>query len=232
MKPIALLRIAIVTALIAAIVAAIIFLPTPQCLHRLFAWIKGLGPWGALFLIALYVAFCVLLLPGSVLTTTAGFMFGAFWGAVASSLGATLGAMAAFLLGRFALQGWLEGKLATHPRFLAIDRAIGEQGFKIVFLVRLATIVPYDLTSYLFGVTKVRWGRFLLGTWLGRLPEIVVFAYLGSTAKNLADVASGRIAVDGGKQFLMWLGLAAMVAVAIMVARIARRALRESVNGK
>jgi len=54
----------------------------------------------------------------------AGFMFGMTWGTVTSSLGATLGAMAAFLIARVMLQGRIEHRLATHPNFLRIDRAI------------------------------------------------------------------------------------------------------------
>ena len=81
----------------------------------------------------------------------------------------------------------------THPRFFAIDRAIGGQGFKIVLLTRLCSLFPYDLMSYVFGLSEVPLSRYVLATWLGRLPEIVVWAYIGSNAKNLSDLSPAKL---------------------------------------
>ena len=135
----------------------------------------------------------------------------------------------AFLVSRTIGRQWLEGELLAHPRLLAIDRAIGRQGFRIVLLARLCSLFPYDLMSYVFGLTRVSPGKYVLATWLGRLPEIIVWAYLGANAKNLSDLAAGRIQSGIGAQILLWLGLAATVAVAIVLAEISRRALHEAV---
>jgi len=178
----------------------------------------------------LYVIVCLLFLPGSALTLAGGFMFGMAKGIAAASLGATLGAAAAFLISRAIGRQWLERRLMTHPRVFAIDRAIGYQGFKIVFLTRLCTLFPYDLMSYIFGLSEVPLSRYVLATWLGRLPEIVIWAYLGSNAKNLSDLVAGKIDAGIGVQILLWLGLIAMVAVAIIIAKIAGRVLREAVD--
>jgi uncharacterized membrane protein YdjX (TVP38/TMEM64 family) len=152
------------------------------------------------------------------------------WGAVTASLGATLGATAAFVAGRFLVREYVEGGILDHPRFLAIDLAIDGQGFTIVLLTRLCSFFPYGLMSYLFGLTKVPLGRYVVATWLGRLPDILLFSYLGSTAKNLADLAAGK--VEGGieRRVLLGVGLVAMIAVAVLIAQIARRALRDAVD--
>lgn len=86
--------------------------------------------------------------------------------------------------------------------------------------------------SYLFGLTKVPLGRYVLATWLGRLPEILLFSYLGSTAKSLADLAAGN--VEGGieQEILLGLGMLAMIAVAVLIVQIARRALRDAVDSQ
>ena len=76
-----------------------------------------------------------------------------------------------------------------------------------MLLVRLCSLLPYDLMSYALGLTKVSFGRYLLGTWLGRLPEIVLWAYIGSTAKTLADVFSGRVQPGIGGRILLGLGI-------------------------
>ena len=126
------------------------------------------------------------------------------------------------------IRGWVEHRLLAHPGFLAIDRAIGRQGFKIVLWVRLSSFFPYDLVSYLFGLTKVSLGRYVLATWLGRLPETLFCAYLGSAAKSLADLAAGKVEAGVGKQVLLGLELLAMMVTAVLVARIARTALRDA----
>ena len=226
----AILRIGLAVTLVAAIAAGLIVLPTPQYLTRLLEWIQCQGTWGLIFLVVLYAVICLFFLPGSVLTLAAGFMFGMVRGTIAASLGAALGATAAFLLARAMVRGWIEHRLATHPKFLALDRAIGDQGFKIVLLTRLCSLFPFDLTSYLFGLTNVPLGRYVAATWLGRLPEILVWAYVGSMAKSLADLAAGKVEFGIENELLFGLGLVAMVAVAVVVAHIARKAIRDVVE--
>ncbi len=228
MKPATAIRIVVAVAILAAVVASLTFLPLQEYLTWFLEGIQGLGVWGAVLFVLLYVLVCLLFLPGSVLTMAAGFMFGLFWGTAAASLGATLGATAAFLVGRFMVRGWMEHRLVAHPAFLAIDRAIGRQGFKIVLWIRLSSLFPYDLVSYLFGLTRISLGRYVLATWLGRLPETLFCAYLGSAAKSLADLAAGKAQAGIGNQLLWGLNLLAMIVVAVLVARIARTALRDA----
>lgn len=211
-------------------VASLTCLPLAEYVQQLLEWIQGLGVLGPVALVVFYALVCLFLLPGSVLTLAAGFMFGMVWGTVCASLGATLGATAAFIVGRFLIRGWIERRLMIHPGFLAVDRAIGSQGFKIVLLVRLCSLFPYDLMSYLFGLTKVPLGRYVVATWLGRLPETLLFAYLGTTAKSLADLVAGKVAMGVTKEILLGLGVLAMIAVTVSIAHIARQALHDVVD--
>ena len=224
------MRIGLAAVLAAAIVASLFFLPVQDCFQRCIEWIHGLGAWGVVLFVAIYVVVCLVFLPGSALTLAGGYLFGTAMAIAAASLGATLGAVAAFFIGRAIGRQWLEGKLPAHPRLLALDRAIGRQGFRIVALVRLCSFFPYDLMSYLFGLTRVSAGKYILATWLGRLPEIVVWAYLGSNAKEWSDVVTGKAQSGLGEQILLWLGLAATVAVVVVLAEISRRALHEAVG--
>ena len=194
------LWIALGVAFLLVIAADLATLPVPEYFGFLLEQIRSLGAWGPAAVVGLYVIVCLCLLPGSALTLAAGFLFGMIWGTATASLGATLGATAAFLIARSIGRGWIERRLATHPQFRRIDRAIGGQGFKIVFLTRLCSLLPYDLTSYGFGLTDVSLGRYIVATWLGRLPETLVWAYIGSTTKKLADLASARshLAPGGG----------------------------------
>jgi uncharacterized membrane protein YdjX (TVP38/TMEM64 family) len=224
------LRIGLATALVAAIVASLVFLPTPQDIARFLEWIEGLGAWGLVLLIVMDAIVCLLCLWASVVTLAAGFLFGIVWGTIAALVGATVGATMAFLMARAVLRDWIERRLTTHPKFRAIDRAIADQGFRVVLLTRLCSLFPYNLMSYVFGLTNVSLGRYVLATLLGRLPETLAFAYVGWTAKSLADLAAGKVEIGIVQEMLLGLGLVAMVAVAVVIAHIARKALREAVD--
>jgi uncharacterized membrane protein YdjX (TVP38/TMEM64 family) len=226
------LRIALAAGLLALIVAGVALLPVQQYLKSFLEWIGRLGPWAPVFLVAFDAAVCLLCLPGSAVTLVAGFLWGTAGGSVVASLGATLGAAAAFLISRLLLRGWIERRLAGHPAVSAVDRAIGSEGFRIVLLVRLCSLLPYDLMSYALGLTKVSLRRYLLGTWLGRLPEIVLWAYIGSTAKSLADVSAGKVQAGIGGRILLGLGITAMIAATLVLSQIARKALRDVLDPK
>jgi len=183
-----------------------------------------------LIIIAGYVVACVFFLPGLVLTVGTGFVLKTLWGTVTVSIGSTLGACAAFLVGRTVARKWVEAKLAGDPRFAAVDRAVGREGFKIVLLTRLSPVFPFNLLNYGYGLTKVSFGHYALASWIGMLPWTVVFVYSGAGLGSLAEVAEGAQRQTTAERVLFWLGLAVAVGVAVFVARVARRALKEAVS--
>ena len=223
------LRRAILLLLALIVVGVLLFLPVREYSRVLLQWTQSLGFWGYLVLIVAYVAATVLFLPGSILTLAAGFLFGVVAGSVVVSIGSTLGASAAFLVGRYLARARIERKVAGSPRFSAIDAAVGREGFRIVLLTRLSPVFPFNLLNYLFGLTRVRFGPYALASWLGMIPGTVMYVYLGSTAKDLAQVFSGQVAGGAGIQILKIAGLAATVVVTVLVTRIARRALKQTV---
>ena len=135
-------------------------MPLPHYFKWFLLEIKNLGPWGAVVFVALYAIVCLCFLPGSALTLAAGFMFGMFWGARRLRSGPRWRDRR-LLIARTVGRRWFERRLATHPVFLRIDHAIGGQGFKIVLLTRLCSLLPYDLTSYAFGLIDVPLGRYV-----------------------------------------------------------------------
>jgi uncharacterized membrane protein YdjX (TVP38/TMEM64 family) len=224
------LRSILAVVVLAAIIASLAFLPAQQYLNSFTEWIHGLGFWGVCIFVVVYMLVCLVLLPGSVLSVVGGFLFGLLGGIVMASLGATLGATAAFIIARVIVRDWIEHRLASHPKFCAVDRAVATQGFKIVLLVRLCSLLPYDLSSYLFGFTKISMGRYVLATWLGRLPEVFIWTYVGTTAKSLSDVASGTIELGVGRQVFLGVGVFTMMIVTLVLANVARKALRETIT--
>lgn len=210
--------------------AAVAFLPIERYLVALLEWVRGVGLWGAVVLGAAYVPASVLFVPGAILTLGAGFLFGVLLGTVVVSIGSTLGATAAFLVGRTFAREWVASKVKANPRFGAIDRAVGRQGFKIVFLTRLSPVFPFNLLNYAYGITDVRLRDYFLASWIGMLPGTVMYVYLGSAAQNLAALVAGRVEGGMARQVLFAVGLLATIAVTVYVTRLARRALREAAS--
>jgi uncharacterized membrane protein YdjX (TVP38/TMEM64 family) len=235
------IRAAVAVALVAVLAASIVILTVPvyrsEFNARLTGFLEamqGLGPWGPIIVGAAFIPACLSFLPGSPLTLFGGFAFGQTFGGLAAvvtciSAGSTLGATAAFLVGRSVARDWIEKKVAAFPRFQALDAAVAEQGFKIVLLARLSPAFPFNVLNYAFGLTRVSLRDYVLASWIGMLPGTILYAYLGSTVGALADVVAGRIEKSPAQQALFYAGLAATLAVTILVTRIAKRSLARAV---
>src|SRR5438093_8494527 len=215
-----------------AVAAVLRFLPVNQWLLGFVAWIRGAGTAGmAIFLVA-YVVACVLLLPGLVLTLGAGFAYGVAVGVPLVWVSANLGAAVAFLLGRTLARERIGARVAGNPRFAAIDRAVGREGFKIVLLTRLSPAFPFNLLNYAYGLTRVTFRDYVVGSLIGMIPGTAMYVYLGSLVTSVTQLSSGAPSGGAAKQALTWVGVAATVAVTLMLTRIARRALDEVTAGE
>ncbi len=182
--------------LLVVLATAVALLPVREILISLLGRIESVGAWGPVLLAGVYAAACVLFVPGSVLTLGAGFLFGVVRGTIAVSVGSVVGATTAFLVGRTLLRGWIEKRIAANPRYQAIDRAVGKEGFKIVLLVRLSPVFPFNLLNYAFGLTKISLPQYVLASWIGMLPGTLMYVYLGSALESLAEVAAGTPSDD------------------------------------
>ena len=219
--------------LVVALLAALVTLGREAAglLPRFAAWVDGLGPWGPVAFVAGYVVATVAFVPGSLLTLGAGAIFGLVRGTVFVLAGATLGASAAFLVSRYLARGAVERRLAGNARFAAIDRAVGAQGRKIVILLRLSPVVPFNLLNYALGLTRVRFRDFVIAS-VGMLPGTLLYVYYGKVAGDVARLAGGEGVPRGAGYYgVLGLGLAATVLVTTIVTRTARRALEEATSG-
>ncbi|KAG1331765.1 putative membrane protein [Cocos nucifera] len=165
-----LFRISLLLLLVAAIVTAFATLPMEKILKDFLVWIKrNLGPWGPLVLAVAYIPLTVLAVPASILTLGGGYLFGLPVGFIADSIGATVGATAAFLLGRTIGRPYVISKLKDYPKFQAVAIAIQRSGFKIVLLLRLVPLLPFNMLNYLLSVTPVGIGQYIMASWLGMM---------------------------------------------------------------
>lgn len=201
-----------------------------QSVPRFAEWVASLGFWGPLVFILGYAVATVAFIPGSLLTLAAGAIFGLLYGTIYTFFGATLGAAAAFLVARYAARSAVERKIAGNPRFDAVDRAVSREGFKIVALLRLSPVFPFNLLNYSLGLTRVRFLDYLLASF-AMLPGTLLYVYYGKAAGSLAAVAAGAEVEKGAEQWIfLGVGLLATVVVTTFITRLARRALAREIG--
>ena len=222
-------RIALAVAIVGAIGAAIAVLPIRDLATRLIAAVHSAGVAGALGYAAVYVVTTVLLVPASILTVGAGFLYGPLWGTALVAPAAVTAATIAFLLARGWARPWVQRRIAGDRRFRAIDTAIGDRGLRIVTLLRLSPLFPFMLLNYVIGLTRVTLGRYVLGTAVGMLPATFLYVYLGSLITRVSDLGTEDASTGGLRRTAFWVGLAAALLVTLYVTRIARRALAREV---
>jgi uncharacterized membrane protein YdjX (TVP38/TMEM64 family) len=194
-------------------------------------WVEGLGALGPIVFILGYVLATVAFIPGSILTLASGAIFGLLEGTIYVFIAAVLGSTLAFLIARHGARSAIEKRIEGDARFLAIDRAVGGEGRKIVFLLRLSPVFPYNLLNYGLGLTQVRLVDYVMAS-LGMLPGTLLYVYTGKLVGDVAAIAGGVQTERGaGEWTLLVVGLAATLAVTLYVTRIAREALGRATDG-
>jgi uncharacterized membrane protein YdjX (TVP38/TMEM64 family) len=209
-----------------AVVLAVRYFHVQDLLKAALDWIGKLGPWGPVIFAGLYVVATVFFIPGSVLTLGAGAVFGVALGVVCVSISAILGATAAFLVGRYLARDAIARRFEKNEKFAAIDRAVADEGWKIVLLTRLSPVFPFTLLNYAFGLTRVKLSHYVLASWIGMIPGTVLYVYLGS----LVNVGAGQRQRTTGEWVLYGVGLLATVIVTVFVTRLAKAALAKKIG--
>ncbi|TVQ37023.1 MAG: TVP38/TMEM64 family protein [Spirochaetaceae bacterium] len=205
-------------------------LDAPRHLHSALLWVDGLGLWGPVVYVLIYILICVLLIPGSILTLGAGAVFGVVRGSIYTSVGSTLGATIAFLVGRFLLRDWVRQRVESSPRLVAVDEAVGREGAKIVFLLRMSPLVPFSISNYVYGLTRVKTSSYVLASWAGMIPGTVMYVYIGSLARRLAELGAAGRSTTPMEWALYVFGLIATIVATARVTVVAKRALNRSVG--
>jgi uncharacterized membrane protein YdjX (TVP38/TMEM64 family) len=180
--------------------------------------VHGLGALAPVAFVAAYIVVTICMLPAFVLTMAGGAVFGVLEGSVLVFIGSTIGALIAFTLGRTILRDRVAEQVRKNETLTVIDRVIGEDGLKLMFLIRLSGMAPFVLTNYALGVTTVRPRDFVLAM-LGMIPTIGAFAAFGA-----AGVKTGA----EKPTWLIGIGIVATIVLTVTVTRIAKRAIREA----
>lgn len=195
---------------------------SPDKLVALSEWFEKLGPNAVFLYSALYFVLELVGVPALPLTLGSGYLFGVVKGTIAVSAAATAASAAAFLIARYGLRDSVSKLASRYPRFRAMDRAIGREGFKFVLLLRLSPLLPFAISNYLYGLTSVDLAPYVAGSWLGMLPGTIAYVSAGAAVNALTDLDGGGGQVNPG---LVVLGLAATVGALWTVGKMATGAI-------
>ena len=214
-----------------AILAALVrYVPVAEWIVALAGQLRGMGAAGVVLFIGIYIAAVVTLVPGSLLTLAAGFAYGPIGGLLVASPASVLAATAAFLMGRTALRDWVRRQIQRSPRAQALDRVIGKNSFKLILLLRLSPVIPFNLLNYALGLSDATLGRYVVASFVGMLPATWLYVYLGSLATTAAGLATTGSAGGSLRLALTVAGLVATLLVIVVATRAARRALDEELK--
>jgi uncharacterized membrane protein YdjX (TVP38/TMEM64 family) len=176
------------------------------------------SPAAPLVFIGLHIVASLVFVPRTLMALGAGLVFGMWWGALWAALGSLLGAIAGFLLARY-LGGGLAARAGWRRAAALLERAEAG-GWRMVAILRLVPVIPHSLTNFALGLTGVRLGAYVLGSFLGQLPLTIAYA----------DLAAGGRALLGGGDWpnaVLWPTLIGVSALALsLVFPLAMRRLR------
>lgn len=214
-------RWAVAVVLLVTFLALAWWLKRSELLVGAVEWIRGLGAWAPAAFITLYVVAAVLGVPAAVLTLGAGILFGFLPGVTCVLTAGMSAAVISFLISRHLARDWVTKKFGTHARFRSLDSAVAREGWKIVLLMRVAPAIPFALTNYLFGLTRVPLWQFFFASF-GMLPATMFYVYLGTLAGEVGGLKTQSVP--------MWarvmIGIVGALAL-IYITRFANRALKQ-----
>ncbi len=213
--------------IVAAFLLLLRALPIDLLIDVLQVWVRQLGFWGPVIFAAVYALAVTLFLPASALTLAAGAIFGIGAGVLTVWGGAVLTVALSFLIARRLVRARVERIAKDNPKFGAIDKALGEEGWKLVALMRLSPVFPFNVQNYLYGVSSIRFWPCVIASAVFMLPGTFMYVYFGYIGGQAAAAASGD--VDAAKLALQGIGLVATVLVTLYIANVASRAVKKHI---
>ena len=194
-----------------------------EFLHHSMEWIAHSGWVGVAWFLVLYTLTCVFFLPGSILTISAGAVYGFWFSTALVTVSSTVGAAVNFLTSRYLAGDWMRRRIGQHAKFRALEKAVSAQGWRMILISRMSPIIPHSLVSYAAGLIQISFWRFTLASFVGFLPQSAAYTYIGAMVGKALRTSAGVTPHDPVTWAFYGLGLAATVAITVITTRIARR---------
>lgn len=149
------------------------------------AYVDSFGKMGAIVYIIMFILVPLTLFPDSILAIAGGLAFGFSKGYIYTTIGALVGGTLSFYISRKFGRNVI--KKLTKEKLDNIELMINEKGFSIVFLLRLIPLFPFDVISYGAGLTNINYKDFILATFVGTIPGIMVFTNIGAKSVDIGS---------------------------------------------
>lgn len=173
--------------------------------ERMDVLFRGLGAWAPVVFILIWIAACVIMLPGLPIAIAGGLVFGAVWGTVWSTVGANLGACLAFLIGRYAARDMVSGWVDRNKALKKIDAGVRQQGWRMLMITRLVPVFPFNIQNYVYGLTNISFGTYALVSLVCMVPGTIAFNFAAGSAREVI-LSGGQ--PDAVKKTMMYLAIA------------------------
>src|SRR5438874_1610400 len=221
-------QVAVLVLAIALVFALSRFFPVVDFIQALQKRVMSLGAWAAICYPLLFAICNVLLLPGGILAVGGGFFFGLWWGFLIVFVGNIVGTAISFTLSRSIARRWFQQKLSTNPTLRAFGPAVERESWKIILLSQLHPLFPTSLLNYIYGVTRIGFGSYMLWASVGRIPGVFLYVYLGTLGQLAVRIMRGEN-YPRAIEYWIWGGVFVTTTLLfIVLGRIAHRAIQTS----
>jgi pyruvate/2-oxoglutarate dehydrogenase complex dihydrolipoamide dehydrogenase (E3) component/uncharacterized membrane protein YdjX (TVP38/TMEM64 family) len=168
----------------------------------------------------IYVLVTALSLPGAtVMTLAGGALFGLWTALIVVSFASSIGATLAFLVSRFLLRDWVQGKFGD--KLQAINSGVEKEGAFYLFSLRLVPIFPFFIINLVMGLTPLKMVLYYLVSQIGMLPGTFVYVNAGTQLGQLES--AGGILSPGLLLSFALLGIFPLAAKKILALFQARK---------
>ncbi len=192
---------------------------------KFFDWLQTIGFWAPLLFILIDMLLVICLLPSILFTLAAGFLFGASLGVFCVVLATTMGAVIAFFISRHVFSENVKNYLRNHKKLKVVNDELLDEGWKLILLTRLVPFFPLKLSNYFFGATNFSIRDFIIGTFLGIIPNTFFIVYMGSLAADLSMLVSGELMRSPNAWGFYVIALSFLLVTITYVTKHAQRAL-------
>lgn len=216
------IRIVLLSAVVAVFILGSTILDLEQLFRDTRSWFESLGWMGPVLFALIYGALGALAAPTGLIELIAGAIFGFLSGSIAVLAGALIAANTGFICGRWLAREWVSGLIRGNQKAEQIEAAVEQRGFWITVLIRLSPAVPFNLTSYVLGASRIRWLQFLVASLLGMIPIKLFLVWLGASGQKL--LGATKPSEWGGQEWLLYGGGGvATIVVVLLIGRLVSR---------
>ena len=219
------LKILLVSVISAAVLYVLWSVDIKGQLEELIQWIDGLGPWSPVIFILFYILTAGYILPVVLVTVMAGFLFGVVGGTVVVSIAFCASSLIVYSIGQAYGAKILPSSLQSSKKFQAIAKALKEDGFKLVFMLRFVPVLSSIVLNLTCGLIRISPKHFLWGTFWGHLPGTILYTYSGFLAKDIISAQNNLNQRTTGEWILLWVGITVTFFVVAVISIKCKRAV-------